>query len=130
VPKKEVFKGQKEFEKRATEMTNRIAEELDLGWLRINHRFNEHAAPESLDTIAEAYPHWEYRQTKIIWNVSTASTVNDDELERVIIHELVHALIAPLFEELSNAQQQKLSKQNELSTENITRAITAARSHK
>ena len=119
--------GQDLFEAKATEILDRVCDELDLGWLSVRQRFNEHPSADGADTIAETAPQWEYRIATIIWNVEVGVSQTDEKIERVVIHELVHALMSPLWSELSAAQQNKLAKQNELATENVTRAIQAAR---
>lgn len=124
---KRALAGQELFEARVNDLTEKIAAELDLDWLSVRTRFNEHPAADGGDTVAETLPHWEYRQTKIIWNSEVGITQTDEQLERVIIHELVHALLAPIWEEIPATQQNRLAKHNELATENVTRAIQAAR---
>lgn len=39
---------------------------------------------------------WEYLQAKVAINVPEVARMNDDKLERVLVHELCHILVAEM----------------------------------
>jgi hypothetical protein len=120
------FKGQDLLEATISDLTDQLVDKLELGWLKITNRFETRRDGPDARQIAEAVTDWEYRQVSIVWSVPVALSHTDEELRATLIHELVHALNAPVWNELSASQQDKLSKLNELSTENMTRALLAA----
>lgn len=118
-----MIRDQELHEARCTLIVERIAYELDLQWLRITNRFDM-CTDEPDRTVCETIADWEYRQVTFAWNIVQVAAAEDAELEQVATHELCHALIAPLWESLTPPQQGKLTKLNELATENVARVIT------
>lgn len=118
------LRGQDQIEASIEAISDNLVERLELGWLRIVHRYETRADGERV--VAEAVADWEYRQVSIVWSVGVALTLSNDELRRVLLHELIHAMIAPLWVELPDALQGKLAKHNELATENVARMVLSA----
>jgi hypothetical protein len=96
-----------------------------MDWLTIKHKFDDRIDGDRV--IAETIADWEYRQATIRWNLPTVACLSDAELDDTIVHEYVHVLNAPLYESLPETLKDRLAKHNEFSTENVARAIMAAR---
>jgi hypothetical protein len=119
---KSSIRDQPLIEARVQDMVDRLAEALDLGWLKITLKFD----PRNLDTdrvLCEALSDWEYRQVSFLFNLHQLASTPDEELQDTIVHELVHALNSPIWSSLTNKQQDRHAKLNELATENCARVI-------
>lgn len=79
-------------------------------------------------TYAETTADWEYLQADIKFYLARVASGTDERLDEVIIHELVHVMMAPFAEEVSETFSNQKAKNIELATENITRAIRGAHS--
>jgi hypothetical protein len=110
-------------EQRCIDMMDGLSGRFDLGWLRINHAFN--VARDEERIACRTVCDFEYRQVSFVWYLAAVASMPDDELESVAIHELVHAMMAPLWNSLNERTQDKLHVMNELATENVTRMIEA-----
>jgi hypothetical protein len=111
-------------QKRCEQLVAKLVKRLDLGWLRVNHAYTTAREEDAASRICcRAVADWEYRQVSFIWTLAIASSVPDSELLEIAVHEIVHALNAPLYKSLTDAQQQRLHEVNELSTENMSRVI-------
>jgi hypothetical protein len=73
------------------------------GW-RITCEYYHDHIPNTEDkgpiskVAGKVYPLWEYKKATIKWCMDALDELDDDELEEIIIHELVHILIAELQE--------------------------------
>lgn len=119
------IRNQAAIEARATDAVDRILTELDLGWLAVTVKFD--ASNKDDRIAADITCDFEYRQACLTFSLSQIALMHDEDLEDLAVHEICHALIAPLWESLSSAQQGKLYKLNELSVENVSRAISFLR---
>lgn len=94
-------------------------------------------------TTAVTEGRWQYRQAKIKFYMPSAVRHSDEELEKILMHELVHVLLLPeqslvdsklsidsSFEPATSEQHSQIEARNyellELSTENVTRALLGA----
>lgn len=72
-------------------------ERLGLSNYTIHHRFLDRQPDESVDdefrTTAETYTRWQYFQARVLWYLPSAIRHSDEELERTLVHELVHVLL-------------------------------------
>lgn len=113
--------------RRAEEAIRQAAYEMGIPqWLYINVGFDsKHADGEDGRIACTTVADWEYRQVGFVWNLPIVATLTDEDLRDTALHELVHALIAPLWDCVpENKQSDKfIGKLNELATENITRVI-------
>jgi hypothetical protein len=119
----EVTKGRREVEDRLRQLVADVANRLDLGWLDISVTFRDDSTDDT--PLCEELGDWHYRRAALRWSVTHAASATDEELHGAAVHELVHALIGPLWDSLPDKQQTELTKLNELATENVTRAILA-----
>lgn len=108
-------------EARVRALAERVQADLGLGWCSIEHRFTTVFSADRI--LAEAEVDWEYRQASIAWNLQAVAVIDDAELLATMVHELVHVMIAPLWESLPDKIQAQTSKLMELSTENVSRSI-------
>jgi hypothetical protein len=120
------IRDQKKCEARIKAMAAELQTTLCLDWLTITHQFNNGYIEGDERVCAATIADWEYRQASIIWQVQIAILLEDDALEEVIVHELVHVLNASLWESLPERVKNDMHKMNEYATENVTRAIISA----
>ena len=94
----------------------------DLGWLTIKNVFSEDPSPDPQD-IAWTTTDWEYRRTEITWYLPRVAELELQELEETVVHELAHALVAPMEENLT----EKHRKVCEFAVESVARALLAVK---
>lgn len=120
---------------------------LGLGHWEIRHvfidSFDDDQSNDDYKTTAITETRWQYLQAKIKWFLPSAARHDDAELERVLVHELVHVMLAPeqslvdtaidhstASHPYTAADHEALSARNyellELSTETVTRALCNA----
>ena len=119
------IRNQSELEARILALSDRLQTTLDLGWLRIVHKFDsrlDRAEREVAETVAD----WMYRQATVIWSIPLVSVLSDEDLESVMIHEFVHILNASVWESLPDKVKDTIHPLNEYATENMARALVAA----
>lgn len=66
-----------------------------VGWFRITSVFDRTTGNAECESVqaAKADTQWAYKETCITWRMPNLLTMNDDDLEFTILHELCHALI-------------------------------------
>lgn len=119
-----VHKAEKN-KRRAEEAIRLAAYRMGLpAWLNIVVGWDYNHSEERV--ACETNADWEYRQVSFKWNLPLVASLTDDDLNETAVHELIHALIAPLWDCLTDKQQAKkhTGKLNELATENVARVIT------
>lgn len=114
------IRDQELHESRCTHVVEELTQMLDVGWMTFHNKFESSAEGR---VICEATTDWEYRQCCLTWNLHHVATMLGDELMSAAVHEIVHALNAPVWESLPTKEQVKVEKLNELATENMARAI-------
>lgn len=98
-----------------------VLEELGLDWLDIRLRWNTKMGEASERTACETITDWEYRQASMDWCLPLVATMTELELRRMVVHEVVHVIVAPMEMQIGNAV---LANQLcELAVENVTRAL-------
>lgn len=117
----------KYHQERAEEAIRQAAYDMGLpGWLYITVAFDpKHADGEDGRVACTTTCDWEYRQVSFLWNLPIVATLTEQDLHDTALHELVHALIAPLWDCVREEDQENkhIGKLNELATENVTRVI-------
>jgi hypothetical protein len=107
---------------------------LKLDWLEVVNSFyrvlSDSDGQDDNDTMCEAKCEaWAYRRVTFRWNLGPLAASPEEDLDGYIIHELVHALTAPLVESFPSQDPPiatLLNTLNEMATENVAQAITAA----
>ena len=80
---------------------------LKWGWkFDVNYRDSYDDMPEGTgeDAAAIVFAKWLYLQADIYINVKKVSSLEDKEIEYMVVHELTHLLVSPLQEDLDNAE--------------------------
>lgn len=124
-PAPDHIRGQGAEERRIEAVVRSLARRLDLGWLHIANKYLPAALEDDARVACVAKADWEYRQVSLRWCLPVTMPLDKSRLTAVALHELVHALNAPVWESLTEKEQERLYKLNELSTENVTRALLA-----
>lgn len=96
---------------------------LEMRWIDVSVQCSDSAHPDDAWTAADTDAKWEYRQAKITMYLPTIANHDDDDLRDIIVHELVHVLLAPM-ESLRKDSETKVC---ELAVESTARALIAAR---
>ena len=94
---------------------------MGIGWLTIKYTYNPNFNEEHHRIIATTEADWEYHQARTDFHLPAVCAIDDDTLERVIVHETVHALTAPM-EVIIPAKDAKIC---EFAVESITRVLVA-----
>lgn len=117
----------KKHMRRAEEAIRQAAYELGItSWLHITVGWDtKHADGDDGRIACTTVADWEYRQVGFVWNVPIVATLTDEDLHDTALHELVHALIAPLWDSVPEKKQEnkQIAKLNELAVENVCRVI-------
>lgn len=119
----QVIKDQEQIEQRILNLMDFLSLRFDIGYLKLNNSFSS-KAQDADRIVCETLCDWEYRQATFVWNLHQVASMPDKALRDFAVHEIIHVLIAPLFNELPVTQQNKLAKNHELATENVARVIS------
>jgi len=92
-------------------------------WLNIVVSFDPRAGDDRV--ACETLCDWEYRQVSFMWNLPILASMTDRDVWDTAVHEVCHALIAPLWDCIPEKKQEKdhIHKLHELATENVARAF-------
>lgn len=108
-----------EFEKqrqRVRDLATWWQPKLALNEWEINHYFHRVSSDmpdgHAGQATAVCRPHWEYLLAAIHWDLSTLADVEDDMLERVFVHELMHIHLAE-----TRAKKDRSAHQERVATE-------------
>ena len=107
---------------RIEDLVTILCGELDLTWLTVRNRYEVREAEE---TAAEAIGDSKYRELTIRWNMALTSMMDEEALLATAVHELVHGMIGPLWDQIPDREQRTWSWHNELATENVARCLLA-----
>lgn len=110
------------FERKVRDLTKHWQDTMGLGWLSVSTLFEEEPNPKCPDMVAETTTYWEYRDTHTTWFKPRAMQLTTPMIEGVIVHELVHAITAPLEVHLRPGY----AEQREFAVESLARAIMHA----
>lgn len=133
---------------RVTKLINKLApvwqDRLGLNHWEIEHTFLDtyygDENSEDYKVTATTHAQWQYLDANIKWYLPSAVRHNDEILEKILLHEFVHVLLAPeqslvdteivhssSHGQYSETQSNSLAERNyehiELSTEMVTKAI-------
>lgn len=79
---------------------------LGLGWWRVDVLYYDDpkeilrlfTVNDEETTLARVYASWEYMQAKVCINLPSFDELEDGEIERAVLHELVHILVNEMRE--------------------------------
>jgi hypothetical protein len=111
-----------ELRTRIYAIVNEWLDLLEMRWLHITVSCSDSEHPDDSYTAADTDAKWEYRQAKITFYLPSIANHDDEDLEGIIVHELVHVLLAPM----ESLRKDSETKQCELAVENTARALIAA----
>ena len=95
--------------------------QLGLDWLTIAVGYSEGELAGEPSTCATTTALWQYRDASLMFYLPACALLDDDELERVVVHELVHVLNNPIETHLKGREEHI-----EFAAESVTRAIMHA----
>lgn len=85
---------------RLRDLADRWVKPLGLGWYHIdfcyardNYKPPEREGTARDDSVAYCHTDWRYGDAAITWNMLKLPELNDDDLERAFIHELMHIFL-------------------------------------
>jgi len=74
-------------------------------WVNINLQVSEESCPRGKDTVATAYPEWEYRHATIEFYLPACQEIDDDKLEYFFVHECCHILVNEMASKKKGARK-------------------------
>ena len=82
-------------------LAERWAKPLGLGWWHVRLKFERDSdefaertkATGAATTLAVCTADWRYMEATITWNMRLVAAQDDDELERDVLHELMHVFL-------------------------------------
>jgi hypothetical protein len=116
-----VMRNQDKEQERIELIMEHVLEELRLDWVTIRLKWNTTMGAESDRTACKTTTDWEYRQSSMDWCLPLTAAMTDLELLRLVVHEVIHVLVAPM--EMLIKDQELSNKVCELAVENVTRAL-------
>jgi hypothetical protein len=121
VAKTPPMRNQEQEQTRVETVLEHVLEELRLDWMDIRLKWNT-AMGEGSDRVAcSTTTDFEYRQASMDWCLPLIGAMTDLQLRRLVVHEVMHVLLAPMEMQISD---KKLANQLcELAVENVTRAV-------
>ena len=73
------------------------AEKLGLLWWTVHYNYRDDSAyfqePNGVQAAARCRPEWRYLEASIDLNMPQLFGMDDDELEKIIVHEMMHILL-------------------------------------
>lgn len=95
-----------EVRERIRNIVTRWITPMGLNWWDVEVKFVYQAplADSSFLTIARADVEWEYKLASITFYVPEMVDMEDKELEEIVVHEMVHILVAPIQQDDGNQQ--------------------------
>ena len=116
------IRNRRQIERRIRHTVDRLVEAMQLEWLDIYLLFDEDGDRQ---VIAKSVCDFQYRRVSITWTLAEVAVLTDAELRATALHELVHALLAPLWSSHPGQGKRSVQMLNELATENVSRAVLA-----
>lgn len=111
----------KDYQKQKSRITPLLDKWAHAGfnWWRITYVWDRNEKPDFPHTAADCEAWWQYRSAKITFYLPVCEDADDEELERIVVHELVHVLIGSIH----NFENDETREMTEYATENVTRAL-------
>lgn len=91
---------------RLQDLAERWCNNIGLGWWRITNSYDRtgedfHDSVSVVGgfrtgTVARCFPEWRYGIATIVWNMPEVETQDDEQLELVFVHELMHIFLHEL----------------------------------
>lgn len=75
---------------------------IGLGWFAIKTKYNMNCGESSdqeYSVLAKCTTRWEYRVAEIEFNMHACAYCDDESLEQVVVHELMHIFVNEMREE-------------------------------
>ena len=69
---------------------------LGMSWHRLELNYSEERDGGNPDSAAHSRSAWEYKDASITWFCPVTATIDDKFLERIVVHEMAHVLVAPM----------------------------------
>lgn len=98
---------------------------LGLGWYRTDMVWARDHDEEKRDTAARTKWSWQYRTAEITWFLPVCMNQNDEELERIVVHEFAHILTGSMAQNAPDTDE--YSQMMEYGTETVARSLMWAR---
>lgn len=93
------------------------------GWWKIDIQYDRSAGEQSHEdqrsSAGQCSERWEYRMAQITFFLKTVETMDDEELEEVVVHELSHLLLGPVRDYSTEANRQM----TEFAVTSVARAL-------
>lgn len=92
---------------------------LQLRWITVEHVYIASENDEVHSTIADTDADWKYQRATVRWYLIACAALDDDELEKAVVHEYVHCMISPI----ENRIPSKYEDLSEFTVESLARSL-------
>ena len=98
----------REQKRRVNKYLDKWQKPAGFGWWYITVEYERDRYTDEPNTAAHCWSQWQYHQATIRFYLPALKSLEDEELERTIIHELCHLLISPL-EDYSTPERRQIT---------------------
>ena len=88
-------KAYNEHKARIQKLLTRWVTPMGLNWFKVDVTWDRSYAKDGSAAITDM-SNWKYRDFGITFYMPTCADMNDEELEKLVVHELCHVLLAPI----------------------------------
>lgn len=96
---------------------------IGMGWWQVDRQSAREREEDEPATAAMTTTNWQYRTASVTFYLPACADLNDDQLEEVVVHEMVHILCGPI-QDMSDDSRREIT---EHTVTTIARAIIWAR---
>lgn len=90
------MRGAEKEQTRVKRRAKKWAKALGLdGWWRISYQFMEQVIGEDTEAQAKTVADWKLREATVNFHLEETVVLDDEDLDNLVVHELVHLMIAP-----------------------------------
>ena len=121
-------KEYKEQKARTEKFIKKWFDAMGLGWWQVDISFSRHLDEDLPDALAVTRCLWAYRKAAVDFYLPNVQSVDDEKLESNIVHEFVHILMWPLWDQVEE-KDERARQINEYTTESVKNALLWVEQH-
>jgi hypothetical protein len=119
-------KEYREQKKRVKAYFDKWSRAVGLGWYRVFYEWDRARSEDDVSEVMKTTVSWHYREVTFYIRLPAAAELDDEHLEHVVVHELVHALTGSFMSQM-DLSDKAVNQIMEFGTESIAMALIWAR---